>query len=202
MKIENYRPLTMLETDYKILTKVLSQKLGVVAPDLIHENQAGFVPGRSLYDHIKLAQLMPDYAESDFKDGLIVSLDQEKAYDKIDHDYLWQMVVKCNFPQKFTQLVKTLYSNAKTSVMVNGVIPTVINIKRGTREGDPMSCILYNLAIEPLACTLRESKELKGYKINGKKEITRLFSDDTLVYLNKNDKIKDMEDIIEVFCKA
>ena len=101
-KIENYRPLTMLETDYKILTKVLSQKLGVVAPDLIHENQAGFVPGRSLYDHIKLAQLMPDYAESDFKDGLIVSLDQEKAYNKIDHNYLWQMMAKYNFPQKFT----------------------------------------------------------------------------------------------------
>ena len=98
------------------------------------------------------------------------------------------MMAKYNFPQKFTQLVKTLY--AKTSVMVNGVIPTAINIKRGTRQGDPMSCILYNLAIEPLACTLRESKELKGYKINGKKEITRLFADDTLVYLNKNDKNK------------
>ena len=65
-----------------------------------------------------------------------------------------------------------------------------------------MSCILYNLAIEPLACTLRKSEQLKGYKINGKKEITRLFVDDTLVYLNKNDKIKDMEDIIGVFCKA
>ena len=131
-KIENYRPLTMLKTDYKILTKVISLKLGVMAPDLIHENQVGFISGRSLYDDIKLAQLMPEYAESDFKDGLIVSLDQEKAYDKIDHNYLWQMMVKYNFPQRFTQLVKTLYSNTKTSVMVNGVIPTAINIKRGT----------------------------------------------------------------------
>ena len=112
-KIENYRPLTMLETDYKILTKVLSQKLGVMAPNLIHENQAGFIPGRSLYDHIKLAQLMPEYAESDFKDGLIVSLDQEKAYDKIDHDYLWQMMAKYNCPPKIHMTSKNAILKCK-----------------------------------------------------------------------------------------
>ena len=118
---------------------------------------------------------MPDYAESDFKDGLIVSLDQEKAYEKIDHDYLWQPMRTYGFPQTFTKLIKVLYTNAKTSIIVNGVIPTAIDIKRGMRQGNPMSCILYNLAIELLACALRESKKLKGYRINGQKEITRLF---------------------------
>lgn len=84
--------------------------------------------------------------------------------------------------------------------MVNSVIPKAIKVKRGVRQGDPMSCLLYNLAIEPLAYAIRGSKELKGYKANRMKRlITKLFVDDTLVYLNKQDKTKDLEKIIKEF---
>ena len=71
-----------------------------------------------------------------------------------------------------------MYSKAETSVMINGVIPAPIRVDRGVRQGDPMSCLLYNLAIEPLAEALRAS----GIKIaNHAKLITKLFADDTLV---------------------
>lgn len=86
--------------------------------------------------------------------------------------------------------------------MVNGIQPEPIEVKKGTRQGDPMSCLIYDLAIEPLACTLRKTERLKGYKINNEKIITRLYADVTSVYLRKQDRIKDMENIIEVFCDA
>jgi len=62
MKIENYRPITLLETDYKIHTKIFTNKLGRVCQDLIHKDQVGFIPGRSLFDHTRLAHLVVDYA--------------------------------------------------------------------------------------------------------------------------------------------
>jgi len=63
MKIENYRPITLLETDYKIHTKTVANKLGRVCQNLIHKDQAGFISGRSLFDHTRLAHLVVDYAE-------------------------------------------------------------------------------------------------------------------------------------------
>lgn len=97
-RIENYRPLTMLETNYKIMTKILAKRLGKVSPKLIHKDQAGFIPGRNLYDHIKLSQLMPEYAEKEKQDGIIISPDQEKVYDKVDHDYMWEILEKFELP--------------------------------------------------------------------------------------------------------
>ena len=97
-----------------------------------------------------------------------------------------------------------MYSKAKTSVMINGITLAPIKAERGVQQGEPMSFLLYNLAIEPLATALRASTKLKGIKIenHAKLLITKLFADNTLVYLGKNDKFKDLEDIINLLCRA
>jgi ribonuclease HI/exonuclease III len=202
-KIENYRPLTLLNTDYKLYTKTIATKLGQVAKDLIDEDQGGFIPGRGLYDHTRTSHEVIEYCELIDFEGCVLSLDQEKAYDKIDHRYLWIVLEKYGFPEKFINHVRQLYLSAKTTVMVNGVLPKPIRIDRGVRQGDPMSCILYNLAIEPLAENLRRS-ELKGLQIPGiqKKVLTSLFADDTLVYLGKDDDMKVLKQVIDRFCLA
>jgi ribonuclease HI len=202
-KIENYRPLTLLNTDYKLYTKTIATKLGQVAKDLIDEDQGGFIPGRGLYDHTRTSHEIIEYCELIDFEGCILSLDQEKAYDKIDHKYLWIILEKYGFPEKFIDHIKQLYRLAKTTVMVNGVRPDPVNVERGVRQGDPMSCILYNLAIEPLAENLRQS-ELKGLQIPGirKKILTSLFADDTLVYLGSEDDMRVLKQIINKFCLA
>jgi len=88
---------------------------------LIHKDQAYFVPGRSLFDHTRLTKLVVDYAEKQEQNSCIISLDQEKDYDKINHKYLWKILEEFRFPREFIKLVKTMYSKAKTSVMINGV---------------------------------------------------------------------------------
>lgn len=203
-KIENYRPITLLNTDYKIMTRIIASRLGKIAPTLIHPDQAGFIPGRNLYNHTRLTSLMIDYCETVEINGCIIALDQEKAYDKIAHDYLWKTLKKYNFPESFINLIKTLYTNSKTHIMVNGFIPEPITINRGVRQGDPMACLLYNLAIEPLAAAIRNNKKLKGIQIPKHKEPTKvtLFTDDTLIYTTITDDINELDKIIECFCKA
>jgi hypothetical protein len=80
-----------------------------------------------------------------------VALDQEKAYDKIKHDYLWQTLEKFAIPEQFIRTIQSLYRTAETVVIINGVISTSFQVTRGVRQGDPLSCLLFDLEIEPLA---------------------------------------------------
>ncbi|PPQ78110.1 hypothetical protein CVT24_006387 [Panaeolus cyanescens] len=202
-KVENYRPITLLNTDYKLYTKTLTNRLNQVAGTILHENQAGFVPGRSLYDHTRNTHVAIDYCEIMEVNGCIVALDQEKAYDKIDHDYLWEVLEGFGFPEAFRNKVKELYKDTTKRILVNGVIGEHIEVKRGVHQGDPLSCLLYDIAIEPLAERLRSSG-LEGIQAgnNIEKLLVNLFADDTLVYLGEGDSLEELNSIIEVFCTA
>ena len=103
--IHNYRPITVLNTDYKIFTKALSLKLTEVAPTIIHQDQAGFMPGQQILDQILLARVFVEYAEADLKNGAIIALDQEKAYDRVSHRYLWKTMEAFNLPRGFINTV-------------------------------------------------------------------------------------------------
>lgn len=145
--------------------KVLAIQLIDDIETMVHEDQAGFIPKRTIEEN-----------------GAIVALDQEKAYDKIRHDYLWS-----------TQ-------NAHTRVGINGMLSHPFKITRGVRQGDPLSCALFNLAIEPLACKLREDPILEGLKIPGIEEkiIVTMFADDTNLYLRSNDRMDHAQAIHSV----
>ncbi|KAL1945539.1 hypothetical protein VTO73DRAFT_2390 [Trametes versicolor] len=201
--IGNYRPITLLNSDYKLMTKAIATKLVEYAPSIIHPDQAGFIPGRRIFDHIKLSKLMIDYAEAEEINGAIVALDQEKAYDKIDHEYLWATMRKFNFPENLIQTIQNLYKRAESCVIVNGVRSALFRIRRGVRQGDPMSCLLFDIAIEPLAATLRAS-ELRGITLPGTpgRLITKLFADDTTVFLHEDDDYAEVDRITSVWCKG
>ena len=202
-EIANYRPISLLNTDYKLMTKALSLKLAAAVPKIIHQDQAGFVPGRHIYDHIWLSKLIINLAEIEEIDGAMVALDQEKAYDRIKHDYLWRVLQQYGIPNQFIQTVKTLYDTAYTSVYINGRGSTPFKVTRGVRQGDPLSCLLFDIAIEPLAETLRKS-DLIGFRIPGenRRVIATLFADDTTVYLSKEDDFGQLTNILNTWCLA
>ena len=130
-KISNYRPITLLNTDYEILTKVLAIQLMNHIETLIHPDQAGFIPNRSIFTQITLAKEIIAYAEIANEDGTIVALDQEKAYDKIRHDYLWRTLEVFNLPPPFIKTIRSLYENAWTKVAINGILSKPFKVTRG-----------------------------------------------------------------------
>ena len=153
--------------------------------------------GRKIKDQTELVQLMLDRCEAFEKNGVIVCLDQEKAYDKIRHDFIWKILQKLNFPEHFIKTIKTLYENDKTTVVINGVLSEMYMITRGVRQGDPLFCHIFNLAIESLASMFRQSA-LVGFKIKREVErlVTTLFADDTTVYLSEQDSFDDLQLIL------
>lgn len=202
-EITNYRPITLLNTDYKILTKSIANRIARYAPKVIHPDQAGFIKGRTIFDQVKLAKLMTEYAEATEEGGVIVALDQEKAYDRIKHDYLWETLAKYGIPAPLIKFIRNLYKDAKSIVIINGVRSKFFVVRRGVRQGDPLSCLLFDFAIEPMAERLRRS-DLEGFKIPGTPErlLTKLFADDTTVYLAKSDKISTVFSKLEEWCRA
>jgi Reverse transcriptase (RNA-dependent DNA polymerase) len=98
----------VLNTDYKVFTKALTNKLSEVAGDLIHPNQAGFMAGWKIEDHTKLIKMVIERSEAKSEEGYLVFLDQEKAYDKITHNFLQQLMEAFNIPPLFRKTVKTL----------------------------------------------------------------------------------------------
>ncbi|OJT10530.1 Transposon TX1 uncharacterized 149 kDa protein [Trametes pubescens] len=202
-KVVNYRPITLLNTDYKLLTKVLAVRLAAVAQDIVHPAQAGFVPGRRLHNHTQLARMMMEWAEVSEENGAIVALDQEKAYDKISHDYLWRVLDRFGIPESFTGIIKALYGSAVTSVVINGVTSKTYRIYRGVRQGDPLSCLLFDLAIEPLSAMIRKSA-IRGFNIPNSAVALKatLFADDTTVYLAESDDFTALQCVLDTWCSA
>lgn len=201
--IGNYWPITVLNTDYRMLTKILTTRLGEIAGEIIHNDQARFMLNRQITDQMDLAQILVNYAETTKKNGVIVSLDQEKAYDKIRHDFFWATLKKLGFPDKFVLLIQNLYRDAETVVVLNGIISNPLKITRGVRQGDPLSCLLFNTAIESLAQMLRDSN-LQGYEIPTKNNrlIASLFADDTTAYLSAEDDFHNLNRTLYKWCKA
>jgi hypothetical protein len=201
--ISNYCPITLLNTDYKLLTKVLALQLTESAQKLVHPDQVGFIPRRSIFDLIRLANAIINYAELTEEDGAIVALDQEKAYDKIRHDYLWATMDSFGIPKPFTNTVRSLYQNAQMVVMINGVKSEPYLVTRGVRQGDPLSCPLFDIAIEPLACKIRNDPEINGIRIPGQPEklAIKLFVDDTNLYLSKEDSFDHIQKVLNSWCE-
>jgi len=202
--IKNYRPITLLNTDYKLLMKSLALQLAKHVHQLVHPDQTGFIPNRSIFDPIQLTQTICAYADFMEEDGTIVALDQEKAYDRIDHGYLVHVLHHFNLPEPFIKTVQSLYGNAHTAAMVNGELSTNFRVTHGVRQGDPLSCLLFDLAIEPLACMLRSSPNLRGFSIPGitQKVIVTLYADDTTVFLSNTDSYTDLQRILLQWCLA
>ncbi|TFY58490.1 hypothetical protein EVJ58_g6390 [Rhodofomes roseus] len=202
-EISNYRPITLLNADYKVYTRIIATRLGRWATSIIHPDQAGFVPGRRIMDQTQTCRVMVDYAEAVEENGVIVALDQEKAYDKIRHEYLWMVLERFGLPKTLIDRIRRLYESAATVVIINGEVSSAFRVTRGVRQGDPLSCLLFDIAIEPLACALRGST-LKGFHIPGTAErlIATLFADDTSTFLAADDTWGSLWSILERWCSA
>ncbi len=108
-----------------------------------------------------------------------------------------------NLPERFTRIIKNLYKDAESVAIINGETSSPYKVNRGVRQGCPLSCLLFDLAIEPLAEMLRCS-DLRGYKASGlpDRTVVTMFADDTTVYLSKQDNIDSLTQILDSWCRA
>ena len=155
-----------------------------------------------IFNHIRLANAIINYAEIAEVDGAIVALDQEKAYNKIQHDYLWDTLKAFNLPPPFIRTIKSLYLNASIVVSINGILSKPFKVCQGICQGNPLSCAIFDLTIEPLACMIRKNAGLKGIVIPGLDHPIKadFFANNTCLYLSREDSLDYAQMILQDWC--
>ncbi|CAM5087299.1 unnamed protein product [Natator depressus] len=195
--LRNWRPVSLLSTDYKIVAKAISLRLGSMMADVIHRDQTYTVPGRSIFDNLFLVR---DLLELGRRDGLsfaLLSLDQEKAFDRVDHGYLLGTLHAFGFGPQFVSFLQVLYASTECLVRLNWTLTEPVSFGRGVWQGCPLSGQLYALAIEPFLCLLR--RRLTGLVLREPelRLVLSVYADDVLLV------VQDLGDLARVeACQA
>lgn len=179
----SYRPLSLLNIDVKILAKALARRLENVLPEIISEEQTGFIKERYSFFNIRTLLNIIYSKQISGAPEVVVSLDAEKAFDRVEWEYLFAALKKFGFGDKFGSWVRLLYSSPQASVNTNGIHSDYFTLQRGTRQGCPLSPLLFALAIEPLSIALRSSTAYQGIRREGVEHRLSLYADDLLLYV-------------------
>lgn len=131
--LKNYRPLTIMNVDYKIFTEILMQRLVRALGSAIGQHQSAFLPGRLIDDNVRTIQGIMAKHRGAEDDAAIAFLDQEKAYNRVSHEFLWAALERLGIPARSISWIKLLYTAAKIRIYINGHQSGVIQLRCGVR---------------------------------------------------------------------
>ena len=181
---KNWHPISLLNVDYKLCALTLAGRLLNVLQHVIHPDQTCGVRGLYIGENVALLRDVIHYVNENNPPTAVLALDQEKAFNRIDWDFLLSTVDHMGFGPSFISWVKLLYSNIRSAVLVNFYISNPFWPLRGVRQGCPLSPLLYVISIEVLAGNLHSHLSIVGLTLPGSPDplpVLSLYADDTSV---------------------
>ena len=198
---KNYRPISAMNMDCKMYTNLINNRLAPWAVTKLHPDQKGFVPGRLITDHTRLAYEVAHLADSTGTNGFLVSLDQAKAYDRVDQSWLLRVLCRMGVDPDLCNMILDLVSGCHSHVCINSGYSTSFSLRRGVRQGDPLSCLLYNFSIKPLA--MRLCATLQGFSLLGLPPVKLMFyADDLNLFLCTREPLTPIKRCLDDACLA
>ena len=191
LKLKNWRPISLLNVDYKIISKCLSLRLKEFLPTLIHHDQVGYIKDRNIVDNIRAIEDIIEYTKVEDIEGILMCIDFEKAFDSLEWNFLHAVLQKLNFGSRFRKWVGILYSDITSCVTNNGHTTQYFSVERGVRQGDPLSPYLFTLAVEMMAQHIRNNENIKGIKIGEYETKLLQYADDTTGMLSNVDSARE-----------
>uniref|UniRef100_A0A803TV24 ribonuclease H n=1 Tax=Anolis carolinensis TaxID=28377 RepID=A0A803TV24_ANOCA len=194
----SYRPISLLNQDYKIFTKILVNRIEEIISKIVKEDQYGFIKGRNIAHPIRNVLNILNHNKK--RKFALLKLDIYKAFDSLNHKYLLQLMGNYGFDISFIKIVKELYSNSRARIRVNEGLTKYFKTERGVKQGCPLSPLLFALAMEPLADRIRNNGRIKGYQIRNEEVKINLYADDILLIMeNPAEAIHEIQIILKDF---
>lgn len=190
--LKNWRPISLLNVDYKICSKAITLRLAKVLDSIIDPDQTCSVPGRTISNNLVLLRDTFEYVTQTDETGILVSLDQEKAFDRVNRMFLMELLDRFGFGSDFCRWISTFYLGANMRIILNGWLSRPIMLMRGVRQGDALSPLLYILCVEALACQIRLCRDIRGFLLPGAKGRqfkVRQYADDTTSLLKDYNRL-------------
>lgn len=163
--LKNWRPISLINTDAKVFTRLLNSRIVHCADDLITPLQSGFLHGRFIADNGLLMKMVMAHARSSDSKAIGLLLDQEKAYDRVHPEYLRRVLQHFRFPVGIIRCISNLFFQTNLQLNINGHLSSPVPQLRGLRQGDPLSPVLFNLAFEPFLRRLLHDSSFIGFSL-------------------------------------
>ena len=194
--IQNWRPISLLNVDTKIITKAFANRLKMVLPDLISYDQTAYVNGRFIGESCRLISDILEITKNFDIGGYILTADIEKAFDSMDHNFLLAVLEKFGFGPYFVSWIKVLLNKNESCVVNGGTASSYFELKRGARQGDPIAAYLFILTLEIFFIIIRDNKDLNKLKIFDHTFLLSAYADDTTFFVQD---IESVNNIFELF---
>jgi hypothetical protein len=158
VQIQQYRPICLLNVSFKVFTKVGTNRVTEIASKVIKPTQTAFMPGRHILEGVVILHETIHEIHSKKMDGVLFKIDFEKAYDKVKWSFLQQTFRMKGFAPEWCRFIKDFVQNGSVAVKVNDDIGHYFQTRKGLRQGDPLSPILFNIVVDMLAVLIERAK--------------------------------------------
>ena len=199
---KNWRQITLLNADYKIASRAIAARLLKVIHLVVGKDQTCGVPGRFIGENVAFLRDAVDFCSRSGTPAAFLSLDQEKAFDRVDWSFLRSTLSTMGFGASFIKWVDLFYSGVRSSVNVNEFISKSFALSRVVRQGCPLSPLLYVLVVEVLACNIRACPLIKGLSLPGFSSslpVTSCYADDTSLLVVDDRSISEIFDVYSLY---
>ena len=201
-KLTNWRQITLLNTDYKILANIMVRRLNQVIDKIVDYDQCGFIRGRNISTILRTTEDVVTYLNHRHLPGILFAVDYTKAFDIISKKHILNSLQKFGIGTEFIQWVKTLVLETESCINHYGWLSEPFPPERGIRQGCPFSPLLFVLAVEILATKVRQGA-MKGTQINHSEATTTIkiqqYADDTTLFLQDKEDLDEAINILNNF---
>ncbi|KAK1669188.1 hypothetical protein QYE76_057347 [Lolium multiflorum] len=205
-EVSDYRPISLVHAISKIVAKMISTRLAPIMNDIVSNAQSAFIKKRSIHDNFMYVKNLAKRLHRSKVPSLLFKFDIRKAFDSVRWDYILELLTRHGFPPKFRDWIAALFCTASSRILLNGVPGLPIYHGKGLRQGDPLSPLLFVLAIDPIQKILELATQHNLlHKIRGRGTVIRtsLYADDTAVFmLPLKEDIQNLSAILDYFGEA
>ena len=201
---KNWRPISLLCTDYKTIARALVNRLTSVIAQVVSPDQTCGIPGRFMGENLALLRDIVHYTSNNNLPAVILSLDQEKAFDRVEWPFLHRVLAKMGFGSSFLKWIKIMYTDVRSAIQINGYQSNFFPVSRGVRQGCPLSPLLYVLVAEAMACAIRADSSIAGFPLPGSSIRVKIsqYADDTTLIVDDDTSLTRIFHVLEDYSKA
>lgn len=198
-EVRDYRPISLLTTDYKILAKILARRLQLVLPEVIGKHQVYGCKGRNITRHLHIMRTIWETASGTKASVAVMQADLSQAFDRVCHSYLFALLNQCNVGPYMERWLRMCYNDISTRLVINGARTKEVPVRRSVRQGCPLSPILFALYLEPLCRTIIADQDIRGFFLSGTETKLMAYADDVAIVCSSQDQLKKGIEHIEAF---